>query len=115
MAEMAQISGCDGVMAGIASILTSFLNWRRAAKVRQTGAITPFTHRRLDPMTTDAARPAVALSAEASAKADTPKLAFDLNALRDKYRAERDRRLRDDGNEQYQEIKGRFAHYADEP
>ena len=38
-----------------------------------------------------------------------PKLAFDPAALREKYRTERDRRLRDDGNEQYQEIKGRFA------
>src|SRR5262245_35617553 len=56
-------------------------------------------------MTTDAARPSDA----------TPKLAFDPDTLRDKYRAERDRRLRDDGNEQYQEIKGRFAHYADDP
>ncbi len=56
-------------------------------------------------MTVDAARPSDA----------TPSLAFDPNALREKYRTERDRRLRDDGNEQYQEIKGRFAHYADDP
>jgi cyclohexanone monooxygenase len=42
-------------------------------------------------------------------------LGFDPDALRDKYRAERDRRLRDDGNNQYQEIKGKFAHYLDDP
>ncbi len=46
---------------------------------------------------------------------DSAALAFDPNALRDKYRAERDRRLRGDGNNQYQEIKGRFAHYLDDP
>jgi hypothetical protein len=37
------------------------------------------------------------------------KLAFDPDASRDKCRAERDRRLRDDGKAQCQEIKGRFA------
>jgi cyclohexanone monooxygenase len=42
-------------------------------------------------------------------------LAFDPNALREKYRTERDRRLRADGNAQYQEIKGQFAHYLDDP
>jgi cyclohexanone monooxygenase len=42
-------------------------------------------------------------------------LGFDPEALRQKYRAERDRRLRSDGNSQYQEIKGRFAHYAEDP
>ena len=42
-------------------------------------------------------------------------LGFDPQALRDKYRRERDRRLRDDGNEQYIEISGKFAHYLDDP
>ena len=42
-------------------------------------------------------------------------LGFDPDALRDKYRAERDKRLRADGNEQYREIKGEFAHYLDDP
>ena len=41
--------------------------------------------------------------------------AFDPNAMRERYRVERDKRLRDDGNEQYVEIKGRFAHYLDDP
>src|SRR5262249_32280193 len=36
-------------------------------------------------------------------------------ALRDRYRAERDKRLRSDGNAQYVEIAGRFAHYLDDP
>src|SRR5665213_792125 len=42
-------------------------------------------------------------------------LGFDPDALREKYRAERNRRLRADGNEQYIEIKGAFAHYLDDP
>jgi len=42
-------------------------------------------------------------------------LAFDPQALREKYRAERDKRLRAEGNEQYQEIAGAFAHYLDDP
>ena len=48
---------------------------------------------------------------------DTADLAldFDPDALREKYRAERDKRLRADGNDQYVEIKGDFAHYIDDP
>jgi cyclohexanone monooxygenase len=42
-------------------------------------------------------------------------LDFDPEALRAKYRAERDKRLRADGNEQYREIKGDFARYLDDP
>ena len=42
-------------------------------------------------------------------------LGFDPQALRDRYRAERDKRLRGDANEQYREIKGDFAHYLDDP
>jgi cyclohexanone monooxygenase len=51
----------------------------------------------------------------ASSSASPQPLAFDPDALREKYRAERDRRLRADGNNQYQEIKGRYAHYLDDP
>jgi cyclohexanone monooxygenase len=40
---------------------------------------------------------------------------FDPDALRDKYRAERDRRVRADGNEQYVEVTGRFAHFVEDP
>ena len=42
-------------------------------------------------------------------------LDFDPDALREKYRAERDKRLRADGNEQYVEVAGEFAHYLDDP
>ncbi|MFN9928790.1 MAG: flavin-containing monooxygenase, partial [Phenylobacterium sp.] len=42
-------------------------------------------------------------------------LGFDPDALRAKYREERDKRLRPDGNEQYQEVKGDFARYVDDP
>ena len=47
---------------------------------------------------------------------DTPAATpFDPDALRQRYRAERDKRLRADGNDQYVEVKGRFAHYLDDP
>ena len=42
-------------------------------------------------------------------------LDFDPKTLRDKYRAERDKRLRVDGNDQYVEVAGDFAHYVDDP
>lgn len=42
-------------------------------------------------------------------------LGFDPEALREKYRAERDKRLRAEGNNQYQNITGDFAHYLDDP
>ncbi|MCX6520705.1 MAG: NAD(P)/FAD-dependent oxidoreductase [Actinobacteria bacterium] len=42
-------------------------------------------------------------------------LGFDPDALREKYREERDRRLRNDGNEQYIEVTGQFARYLDDP
>ena len=40
---------------------------------------------------------------------------FDPDALREKYRMERDKRLRPDGNAQYVEITGRFAQYLHDP
>ena len=39
----------------------------------------------------------------------------DKEALKRKYREERDKRLRPDGNAQYQRLTGRFAHYAVDP
>jgi cyclohexanone monooxygenase len=42
-------------------------------------------------------------------------LGFDPDALRAKYREERDKRIRDDGNEQYIEVEGEFARYVDDP
>ncbi|HYD10520.1 MAG TPA: NAD(P)/FAD-dependent oxidoreductase, partial [Acidimicrobiales bacterium] len=40
---------------------------------------------------------------------------FDPDALRAKYREERDKRLRADGNEQYIGMEGRFEHYLEDP
>jgi cyclohexanone monooxygenase len=48
--------------------------------------------------------------AEASTKP-----AVDKKALLEKYIAERDKRLRADGNAQYQPLTGRFAHYLEDP
>ncbi|MCC6266671.1 MAG: NAD(P)/FAD-dependent oxidoreductase [Dehalococcoidia bacterium] len=42
-------------------------------------------------------------------------LGFDPDALREKYRQERDKRLRADGNAQYLEITGEYAHYIEDP
>ena len=42
-------------------------------------------------------------------------LEFDPDALRAKYAAERAKRLRPDGNEQFIELKDDFAHYLDDP
>ncbi|MGE0623853.1 MAG: flavin-containing monooxygenase [Pseudomonadales bacterium] len=42
-------------------------------------------------------------------------LGFDPEALREKYRHERDKRLRADGNEQYVEMKDAYVHYLDDP
>jgi cyclohexanone monooxygenase len=42
-------------------------------------------------------------------------LGFDPEQLHAKYRAERDKRLRSDANDQYVEIAGQFAHYLDDP
>ena len=42
-------------------------------------------------------------------------MAFDVDALRRRYALERDRRLRPDGIEQYVEIAGPFARFADDP
>jgi len=42
-------------------------------------------------------------------------LGFDPGALREKYAAERAKRLRADANSQYQEITGQYAHYNVDP
>src|SRR5215468_1810690 len=42
-------------------------------------------------------------------------LGFDPDALRAKYREERDKRLRPDGNDQYLQPTGRFASLLDDP
>ena len=43
------------------------------------------------------------------------KLGFDPAELTAKYRLERDKRLREDGNAQYQEVADEFASYTDDP
>jgi cyclohexanone monooxygenase len=40
---------------------------------------------------------------------------FDAQALRDRYRTERDKRVRPDGNEQYLEVTGEFERYVHDP
>ena len=48
-------------------------------------------------------------------EATDEQLGFDPDVLRTKYRTERDKRLRGDGNEQYQEVTGDFSRYVDDP
>ena len=45
----------------------------------------------------------------------TNDLGFNPDELRAKYREERDKRLRADGNDQYFEVTGDFSHYVDDP
>ncbi|MGB0407388.1 MAG: NAD(P)-binding protein, partial [Pseudomonadales bacterium] len=42
-------------------------------------------------------------------------LEFDFEALRERYRIERDKRVRADGNDQYIEVTGDFSRYVDDP
>jgi len=42
-------------------------------------------------------------------------LTFDPDSLRNKYRSERDKRVRSDGNEQYNEVTGEFSDFVDDP
>lgn len=48
-------------------------------------------------------------------KAQASELGFDPDVLRARYRAERDKRLRADGNQQYRDVVGDFARYLDDP
>lgn len=48
-------------------------------------------------------------------ESETENLGFDPDALREKYRIERDKRLRSDGNDQYLEVAGDFSDYVDDP
>jgi cyclohexanone monooxygenase len=49
------------------------------------------------------------------ANAATTDLGFDPDVLRERYRVEREKRLRADGNEQYIEVTGDFSNYVDDP
>ncbi len=42
-------------------------------------------------------------------------LSFDPDQLRNKYREERDKRLRADGNDQYKEVEGDFKYFVEDP
>ena len=46
---------------------------------------------------------------------DLSELDFDPNALREKYRFERDKRIRKEASEQYQTVTGDFTQYVDDP
>ncbi|MEN8181437.1 MAG: NAD(P)/FAD-dependent oxidoreductase [Myxococcota bacterium] len=46
---------------------------------------------------------------------DPAELGFDPDALRQKYREERAKRLRRDGNDQYLEVTGEFSRFVDDP
>ena len=50
-----------------------------------------------------------------SANPNPPVIDFDPEALRARYRDERDKRQRPDGNDQYIETKGDFSRYVDDP
>jgi cyclohexanone monooxygenase len=51
---------------------------------------------------------------DGSAAPDAFDIDFDPDALRARYKAERDKRVRADGEAQYIEVAGQFAHYAEE-
>jgi cyclohexanone monooxygenase len=57
----------------------------------------------------------MSLADDHSTKRPGADLGFDPAALKEKYRRERDKRLREDGNQQYIEIAGDFARYAEDP
>ena len=40
---------------------------------------------------------------------------FDPDQLRQKYKEERDKRIRSDGNDQYKEVKGDFSYFVEDP
>jgi len=54
-------------------------------------------------------------NATVSASTVNGELGFDPEALRAKYRAERDKRIRQDGNDQYLQAEGDFTRYVDDP
>src|ERR1700733_3129698 len=54
-------------------------------------------------------------AAEKPASKVMEELGFDPVALKQKYLSERDKRLKKEGNEQYVEMKGQFAHYLEDP
>jgi cyclohexanone monooxygenase len=57
----------------------------------------------------------VPMATDAPTASSTPARSFDPDALRARYRTERDKRLRADGNDQYLEVAGALARYVDDP
>jgi cation diffusion facilitator CzcD-associated flavoprotein CzcO len=55
------------------------------------------------------------MASDSSAPPEGAELGFDPDALRDRYRQERDKRLRKDGNDQYRVISGEFSHFMEDP
>jgi cyclohexanone monooxygenase len=55
------------------------------------------------------------MTTDATQTPTASRLDFDPDALREKYRAERDKRLRADGNEQYTNAIGAYAHFLEDP
>jgi cyclohexanone monooxygenase len=51
---------------------------------------------------------------DGSAPAEGLKIDFDPDAIRARYKAERDKRVRTDGEEQYIELAGQYAHFAED-
>jgi cyclohexanone monooxygenase len=51
----------------------------------------------------------------AELKLEHSNLGFDPDALRERYRRERDKRIRPEGNAQYVEVTGKFAHFVEDP
>ena len=45
----------------------------------------------------------------------TTEAEVDLEAIREKYRQEREKRLKAEGNEQYIEVKGEFSYFLEDP
>ena len=54
-------------------------------------------------------------STENTENSSAEDLGFNPEALREKYRQERDKRIRSDGNDQYTEVTGDFSRYVDDP
>ena len=42
-------------------------------------------------------------------------MSFDPDFLENKYKTERDKRIREDGNDQYIEVKGEFSYFVEDP
>lgn len=55
------------------------------------------------------------MSDRRSLTTELEELGLNPDALREKYRSERDKRIRAEGNDQYQEIQGDFGYFDEDP